>query len=349
MIRLAAALVLWAFGSTAALAAAAGGELYAISGVAVDATAESATAARDSALAEGRPVAWQRLFRRLTPQTEWAKQPQLDDMALQRMILSFRVANERRSTTRYLADVTYQFNPTEVGRVMRQAGVAFAETQGRPVLLIPVMGGKFDLNTPWGRAWANPSVSQGLVPITLPRGDVDDIRVLSQPDLTQLDWAALEPLATKYGVAQVVIALATPEGNATQLIMVNAQGKQTESLAFARGTFVTTADAAAMKIAEVWKDRSAVDYGQRGRLAVDVDFRSLEEWARIRNQLAAIRSVSEVALIGMSLNEARVEFTFFGRPEQLRDIFQQQSLDFRAVGRAWRLQLAGAAPATAVP
>ena len=341
MIRFAAALVFWAFGSSAALAAAA--DLYTVSGVQVDATAESATAARDAAVAEGRPVAWQRLFRRLTPQSAWPRQPELDDMALQRMILSFGVVNERRSTTRYLGEVTYRFNQAEVQRVLRQGGVPYAETQAQPVLLVPIMQGKFDLATPWGRVWANPAIGQGLVPVILPTGDAEDMALLSRPDLTQLDWAALQPLVRRYNVPQVVIATATPEGTAAQLVIINATGKQTESLAFARGNFVTTADAAAMKIAEVWKDRSAVDYGQRGRIAVDVEFRSLEEWARIRNQLGAVRSVADVDLLGLSVNEARIELSYFGRAEQLQDIMKQQNLDFRPVGRGYTLALARAA------
>jgi hypothetical protein len=208
------------------------------------------------------------------------------------------------------------------------------------------MNGKFDLTTPWARAWTNPGIAQGLVPIMLPTGDAEDLMVLSTPDLTQLDWAAVQPLVRRYNVPQVVIATALPEGNAAQLIMINATGRQTESLAFARGTFVTTADASAMKIAEVWKDRSAVDYSQRGRIAVDVEFRSLEDWARIRRQLAAVRSVTEVALLGMSVNEARIELAYVGRPEQLQDTMRQQNLDFRAAGRgAYLLGLTTAAAA----
>ena len=62
-----------------AAAAAAPADLFSVTGVHVDASAESATAARDKALADGRPVAWQRLYRRLAPQSAWDKQPQLDD------------------------------------------------------------------------------------------------------------------------------------------------------------------------------------------------------------------------------------------------------------------------------
>ena len=81
---------------------AAAADLYSIADIKVDATAESATAARDKALALGRPVAWTQLYRRLTPQSSWAKQPQLTDAQLLRMIRSFEVANERRSTSRAL-------------------------------------------------------------------------------------------------------------------------------------------------------------------------------------------------------------------------------------------------------
>jgi hypothetical protein len=42
------------------------------------------------------------------------KQPQLDDNQLLRLVRSFEVAGERRSTTRYLAEVTYHFNPAAV-------------------------------------------------------------------------------------------------------------------------------------------------------------------------------------------------------------------------------------------
>ena len=81
----------------------------------MDATAASSTEAYNAALADGRPRAWQILYRRLTRQQDWARQPELDAAALVRITRGYTVANERRSTTRYVADVTYQFNPDAVG------------------------------------------------------------------------------------------------------------------------------------------------------------------------------------------------------------------------------------------
>src|SRR5215467_5689324 len=67
-------------------------DLFTVSGVKIDASAESAIAARDLAMREGRTSAWTRLFRRFTATANWGKQPQLDDNALLRLVRSFEVA-----------------------------------------------------------------------------------------------------------------------------------------------------------------------------------------------------------------------------------------------------------------
>ena len=337
------AVVLALLGPSAAHAAAA--DLYTVPGVEVDATAESATAARDRALVQGQPAAWQRLFRRLTPPQVWNRQPALDFAVLQRMIRSYEVANERRSTTRYLAEITYTFDEGEVQRVLRQASVPFADVQARPVLVIPLTTGVFDPATPWAQAWALSPIARGLVPVILPEGDALDQPILGREDAATLEWTDLEPLAVRYEVAQVVIANATPDGFSAQLSIVSATGRQIESLAFARSTFAATADAAAQRIAEGWKARSAVDYSQRARITADVAFADPADWPRIRNRLAAVRTVTEVNLVGISVNEARLELTFFGRAEQLRDAMAQQNLSFTGGAGNYLLRLGAPAPA----
>ena len=339
MPRLAVAFVLCAlFAASAARAATA--DLFTISGVAVDATAESATAARDQALADGRPIAWQKLYRRLTPPAVWAKQPQLDDKALQRIIRSFEVGNERRSTTRYLAEISYNFNQAAVQRLLRQAGIPYTETQAKPALVIPVVDGKYDPAGPWVQAWMNPSVAQGLVPAVLPTGDAQDLLVLSRADLAQLDWTTLGPLAKRYGAAEVVIAAATGDGNAAIVTEINATGRQSASLAFAHSTFLATAEAASLKLAEGWKSRAAVDYSQSSRLTTEVEFASPGDWSKIRAQLSGVKSITNLDVVGVTLHEARIQLSYFGKPDQLKDAMTQQNLEFTNAGGQYTLQLA---------
>src|SRR6201986_434787 len=86
-------------------------DIFAVTGIHVDASGPSASVAQNTAMAQGRPKAWAILFKRVTKQQDWGKQPNLDDAGLQRIIRPFTVKNEKRSTTRYVADVTYTFSP----------------------------------------------------------------------------------------------------------------------------------------------------------------------------------------------------------------------------------------------
>ena len=313
--------------------------LYAVAGIEVDATAGSATAARDIALANGRPVAWQRLYRRITPPTEWDLQPNPDGALLERLILSMQIANERRSTTRYLAEVTYNFNPIAVQELLRVNGIRFAEARARPVLVVPVINGIYDPQSEWARSWAQPSIAQGLVPVILPFGDAADQPVLGRPGLAALEWDALEPLARRYDVEQIVIARATPDGNAAQLNIVSEQGRLVETVAYAGSNFATTADLAAQLLAQDWKETAAVDYSRRSQIIADVTFNAPKDWVTIRQRLASVRTVAGIDVLGISLNEARVALSYFGQAEQLSVAMAQQDLIFDAAPGGYLLQL----------
>ena len=99
----------------------------------MDATAASSGEASNAAIAQGRAKALQILFRRLTRQADWARQPPLDAAALLRLSRGTNITNERRSTTRYVADVTYMFNPDGgAARAARRPDRLFARRRPSP-------------------------------------------------------------------------------------------------------------------------------------------------------------------------------------------------------------------------
>ncbi|HYK80748.1 MAG TPA: DUF2066 domain-containing protein [Micropepsaceae bacterium] len=337
-----------AAGTPAFAAPAAAPDLFTVSGIKVDASAESATAARDIAMTQGRPAAWTKLYRRLTAASMWAKQPQLDDNALLRLIRSFEVAGERRSTTRYLAEVIFHFNPVAVRAALRQANIAYTDTRSRPALVIPVIAGKpgFDPMSPWAMAWNEPVLQQGLVPFVLPLNEApEDAALLSRPDLGQLDWATLAPLARRHNVAAVIVASASEDAKSVQMVQITAAGRTPSSFAYAQSTFPALAEVIADRAAEIWKTRASVDFATRARLTADVSFDSLDDWSKIRDGLGSIRAVSGLEVVGLALHEAEINVTYSGRQEQLRDALAQQNLQLSNNNGQFSLQIAGATAA----
>src|SRR5438309_3048025 len=102
--------------------------------VKVDATADSAAAARELARIDGQRRALGLVVDRLTGSSDNPKLAKLDDKAITDMVESFEVANERMSAVRYLADYTFYFRPSKLRRLVRVAETPPAEGAAKPVV-----------------------------------------------------------------------------------------------------------------------------------------------------------------------------------------------------------------------
>jgi len=316
-------------------------DLFTIRGVRVDATGASATEARDVAIAGGQARAWARLFRRLVRARDWGRQPQLDGAALARTIRAFEVANEKRSSTRYLADITYSFNANEVRRLLQKSGIAYSETRAKPLLVVALAADEagqpatYDPTGGWAAVWQNPDFGDQLVPFVAPLGDVRDMAVLSRGDVAELDWDTLSQLAARYQAGEVLIVEAVPRGGALHLNLtrVTPYGRSEETLdvpmtqgAPVAASYASAAEAAARGAIDSWKERSATDYGHKDRLTASVRFASAYEWNAIRRGLEATPTVLRIEIVGITIAGAQIDIDYYGQFEQLRDALSQHDL-----------------------
>lgn len=340
------------FGAVLAMSAApaqAAESLFSVSGIKVDATAASATEARDIAIAQGRSKAWAKLYRRLAREKDWPRQPQLDDTTLLRMVRGIEIANEKRSSTRYLADITYEFNPGDVRRILQQGGVAYTESSGKRVLIIPVVAGSskpYDSSGAWTKAWSTADLGGGVVPIVLPSGSGADMDVLARSDLPRLRWESLSAIATRYNASEVLIAEAVSMQGAIAVTLT----RVTPSSAAAapplppQPNYSTAAQATATAIREAWKGRAAINYGQKTKLMVLVSFSSGREWTSIRQRLASVQVVSDVSVVALTLNSAQIEISYMGQLAQLQEALEDQSLSLSMGSSMYVLRYGAAAP-----
>ncbi|MCU0986309.1 MAG: hypothetical protein MUC89_15460 [Acetobacteraceae bacterium] len=86
---------------------------FVVRGVAAEATAETATAARERAIAGGLRSAWATLLAREAP-ADQARLGAISAQDLERLIESYEVENERVGSTRYAATLTVLFRPEPV-------------------------------------------------------------------------------------------------------------------------------------------------------------------------------------------------------------------------------------------
>lgn len=318
-----AVLFLLAAFSLASVPARAQETLYTVPNVHVDAGGSSSTEALNAAIAQGRARAFQVLFRRLTRQADWGRQPTLDAGALLRISRGYTIANERRSTTRYVADVTYMFNPDAVARTLRAANIAYSQGAARRILVIPMSPGVN--HGPWAQALMAPSFRDAMVPFTV-LGAEDDASLASL-NLDAANWNDVSAVASKNRVTEVALAQAIYANgrmtvNIRRLGLGEAPAKTSVDVPLLQtvgSTYPAAAQAAVRAIEDLWKTRSAIDFNQRGRINADVRIESLAQWGELQTQLASVSNVTGVTVTAMNTGYARIVLTHIGNAEQLRD------------------------------
>jgi hypothetical protein len=315
--------------------------LYTVSGIHVDASGASSTEAYNAAIAQGRSRAFQILFRRLTRQADWGKQPALDSGGLLRLTRGNNVSNERRSTTRYTADVTYLFNPDAVARTLRAAQIAFAQATAKRILVIPMSPNAS--HGPWSQALQAPGFRESTVPFTVTAPDDD--AALAALRFDSAGWADISAVAVKYHVAEVGLVQAVyANGKMTVNIKRLGAGETPATtsvdvpmLQTVGTTYPAAAQAAVRAMEDLWKTRSAIDFSQRGHLTADVRIASLAQWGEIQTALGTVGNVTGVTVTAMDMNYARITIAYMGGTDQLREAMGGAGLTLTNRGGQWML------------
>jgi hypothetical protein len=324
------------------------GEVFTITPVPVDVTAESALAAREQALKIGRDTAWKRLLDRLTLPGEAKALASYKDDQLVPLIQGFEVLRERTSAVRYIASLSYRFNRDEVRKALTKAGVAFAETPSRPVLIIPILtsqgvGVLWEDPNPWREAWQNLPLRDGLLPIAVPYGDLSDIRDLSTVQALRGDEERLRAVADRYGARDVVVARAArtfdPRDNlpVLEIAIVRRAGERMEETIIdsVKGQnpddLIGLLDAGVTRVvstlSSTWKRANLVLPGLETRVTVVVPIDGFGRWLSIRRRLDGIGVLRRSELLRISKKEALMDLWVQGGADQLRNAVRQRDLE----------------------
>ncbi len=325
---------------------------FVVSGVPVDATAESAAAARPLALAEGQRRAFGQLLRRLTLPESHAALPRPSEALLNQTISGFEIDEERTSATRYIGRITVRFRADEIRRLLQDARLPYSETVSRPALVIPVWqtateSRLWEADNPWREAWLRRPDAGGLVPLVPapPAGDAPPLeRLLGDPEV-------LRGYARQLGYQDVLVVSATlkqadpgdvrveiypyHDGPGTFLDRLEAfmasGGTQEEALLSAAIDLSRRAEAR-------WKTDTVIDLEKQGQISAAALFGSLAEWNKLRTALAAMPVVRKVDVLRLSHRDAQLQIDFYGDPDHLAVALAQRDVVLEQRDGFWQMR-----------
>ena len=342
------------------------GDVFQVTGVEVDVTAETAAVAREQALRDGEARAFQRLLERLTLRVDHGHLPRLGAREIEGYVKDFSIAQEKTSSVRYLARLNFRFKAENIRRFLIESGLPFAETQSKPVLVLPVYQVTaalllWDDPNPWFDAWKSLPVADGLVPLMLPLGDLADIAAIGAEQAIDGDIQRLSAIGHRYGAgdtlgARAILGVEPGRGTARIEVYVTRYGSgldlETTVIAFAaevgesRQTLLHwAAGQVARQVEDAWKEATVLRFDDSSVLAVTVPIDSLGAWLKVRRRLAGVATVRRIDLVLLSRDEVRINLHYNGEPEQLILALEQTDLVLYEESGSWYLEPAGAAAA----
>jgi Uncharacterized protein conserved in bacteria (DUF2066) len=363
-IGVAAAILLALAGFAHRDTAAAEPDLYTVSDIDVDVTADSAVAARDQAILLAQRSAYDKLLLQVADTDAATALPQLSNEQIADLVEDFDVVSERSSTVRYIGKFNFHFRADAVRRLLEENGIRYAVLTSPPVLVLPVLTADgqsmlwSDANG-WFVAWQSHPTAGSLVPVKLPLGDLSDMGAIDASDALAGDIAKLTPLTLHYGAQSVLVLEATlatdPASNTGKLALaarrydfhglvesfedeVDGAGNDLDQL------YGQAIDRVMQRIQIAWKQQNLVSSSVQQTIDVAVPIADYAAWLLIRRRLAQVNTIQRVEMRSLRLDLARLEITYVGDLAQLQQALGTRSLALTDDGGDMVLLPAGATP-----
>lgn len=313
---------------------AAAADVFRVTGVSVDATAASASEARELALAQGQLAAAQRLIERLTLPDDRAFMPAIDERTAFLLVSGLEVDEEKASGTRYIATISVSFDPEQVRGYLRAQRVAFVESRTRSMVVVALWrgGGKTRLWTdnPWLEGWSQARLGDELVPLVAPTGELGDIAALSVAQAEDLDLSALRTLAGNYGADRVLLAVGSPLGAGVRARLTEvdlaAGGAVIDHGAVEGPTAADAARNAANVLQTAWKRTAVVRDDSINDLAISAVFASAAEWRQIEKAIKGSALIVNARLDALAVDGAMMTLRYRGKRAQLDSELAQRGV-----------------------
>ena len=340
-------------------------DLYTVRDVAVDVSDISAVEARRKALREAQLLGFHRLLRKLTLQQDWPRLPRLGFEEIRPLVRSLEFEAEKRSTTRYLADVTVAFDPEAVQALLSGANVGFLEFPPLTTLVLPLYYDRQEWTlwrkpNPWWQAWSGLNTSLLATSYLLPIADLEDRLTLPTQPLAAGEDELLPQIAARYEMDRILLARAFPapgEGEGTVQVRVSLYRILASADEITRlGSFTFQAPNMDMAVAHIaarmeqdWKSRNVQEQNAPSIFRLRARFADIGEWVRMLRNLRAASYIRSLQVEEMDITGAWLRLGFNGSGETLTAELQRNGFLVSRQAEEWLLRLAAAPEEAAAP
>ncbi len=328
---------------------------FVVKDVKVDVTAENSVVAQDKAFDQAQLKAFRILSARMVSEADAKAVPTPDAITISTMVKDYEVTNEKISAVRYIGTYTFRFREQAVSRFFSVTGVSYTETASNPLLVLPVFQ-KDGNNTIWSEdniwmsAWSRANLTNGLVPVSVPIGDLADIDDIDDSNALTYERVKLENMLGRYNASDAAIMIAVPDMTLADIrspdahavgrmrvsiyrtdrskaehvkdIKLEADGQETISQLYDRAVVMGYS-----ALQKDWKVKTLASASQDQKFYVRVGYKNARQWVQAQQSLRTLPGVSNMTVLSLKKVGAKISFVYRGDEQRLRETLGRQALE----------------------
>ncbi len=335
--------------------------LFVVENVTVDVTADNSVDAQEQAYAKAQGRAFRILAKRMVEdgQAESVKTPGFDTVAA--LVKDYEITDERISAVRYVGTYTFRFREDAVSKLLSLSGVKYTAQTSKTLLVLPIFQ-KNGQNSIWSegnlwmQAWGSARLSEGLVPIEVPIGDLMDIADIDDGNALRYERMKLDRMLGRYEAKEAAIMIAVPDmalltvGNDTERalgnlrisiyrtdraraeyvkdIVAESDGRETRKELYERAVEMSY-----LALQKAWKSKTVSSAAQSKTYHARVTIRNLKQWVQVQQSLKQVGTLSDISVSSMRKNAVQLSFKFRGDESRLRNSLARTPL---SLGQAYK-------------
>lgn len=288
-------------------------DLYRMPAISVSAEAENAVVAKQTAWADAAVQAFPKLLDKIVLTDDAVIKQQLVSLVTPEQVAGFvegvLVANEKNTSTRYMADVTVQFKKLAVQEWLKQQNIVFLENEPEPLVIVPIFreNGQvfvFENEAILFNILKNKIPDNGLHSFVVPEGNDIDRSFISDAVLDGSDYSDLETLIDKYRCGGALVLDITKSGKtyAVKTFVYPSKASMGGEVAFAVSSGATNVPAVVEKIthraigqlADQFKTAQTQRMMTKAYITAEFAVSNLSEWTAIEKRLKGINVVDDI-------------------------------------------------------
>ena len=319
--------------------------VYQVTGVTVDVTANDASKARQQAFNKAQRDAFDILLSRMLLSTEdTVNLANLSFTEITTLIQDFEVINEKSSSVRYIATLSFQFKADAVKNLFRQYNIDFVETVSDRTLLLPIFseGDKdvlFEERNFWLNTWKTDLPNFSFLTPILPLGDIEDIEsVLFIDNTLQIEGNSYRFLSDKYQISKVILVkLSKIEANFSKIEITTftkegLANSEEIMLDLPFSSYQALVNATIAHLDRQWKMEHVINNNSVNSAKIFVTFENSATWYEIRQKISKISLIEKLDIIRIANHQIDLEIQFNGTNDKFIQAIRNTGLDIKELG-----------------